>query len=700
MWNLTTWMNAPLLPAIRVCSALLLVVTSAQPPANAADCTKSDRSTETADASPCHTRLLSMHIHDSDARSSYRVDAGSGLFSLVVRDLPASKVPFSRAYLPFGNGSGSLGTDWTTSLDYLLRATGKNHLTLKTPAGELIRFTTAGSGQVHNSAGRTGGRLIQEQGLWRWEMPKASNTVTSAETLVGKPPIGHELRSGHGKPVPARQSETLDSIWFKGPFPVKLATPAGNIWKIAYRDRRVHALTGNDGTGIVLSYRTDAGITRLGAIRHVDANGNTVRSVSYDYSDARLTRVSSGNRQTRYQTRASDSGITTLRVTETTNLDSQRLLARSDDPAPTASPTNDRSTTGRYQGSSDPVDSASVTQTWSISYHNGPPDLQPDPDLLLNRQLPEVSNLAGLGGPQSTRSLKPDLPVLTISNGINTIRFPNSPGNMNRSASRHLTEDPATTVTKQGSRKPRLRIPDPNRDQPDPTRIFGIVPTGSPAGIQEGLPREVSSDDCDYLEVADAEPDQGPDDTRAMSEHCDQTSVQASRQLLLQATIPGAEFRDIRDTDCGSLFDNHPAYRRGQLIEQALSHHEDFATAQPTNRWFPVVDFINEGIATIVKSHDLRSASLAEPQALLTLLLTEAEDAHTRFIQPLEQHGRVTSSDGGLNTTITADQVRRTTMEIIVKAGTASDAQIRQLQQATITVKLKFGIDIEIVEIP
>ncbi|MBX2838520.1 MAG: hypothetical protein KTR35_16800 [Gammaproteobacteria bacterium] len=166
--------------------------------------------------------------------------------------------------------------------------------------------------------------------------------------------------------------------------------------------------------------------------------------------------------------------------------------------------------------------------------------------------------------------------------------------------------------------------------------------------------------------------------------------------------IPNSIPLDIRPASCESYFTQFSNIQRGQQIEIGFGLHEYHSDALATVQNFPVIDFIEGTTAIALISRDLGSASYndASNTALYEQLIEDGEKIFDDFLEPLRTEGSVSSTSGGDSTTIEADTVQETVLELVVQAGSASDAQIAQIEQASETLAANWGIIIRVIEIP
>ena len=122
-----------------------------------------------------------------------------------------------------------------------------------------------------------------------------------------------------------------------------------------------------------------------------------------------------------------------------------------------------------------------------------------------------------------------------------------------------------------------------------------------------------------------------------------------------------------------------------------------------TLRTFPVIDFYDDNTLYVVHSRDLGNRTFnspTRPNALLDQLLEDGEQIQTRFIDVVLQEGSVTASELGNSTTISDNQLRPVTLQLIIRDGMASASHWQQIAQAGETLQARYGITLEVVVIP
>ncbi|MFK7892220.1 MAG: hypothetical protein AB8B63_15490 [Granulosicoccus sp.] len=222
----------------------------------------------------------------------------------------------------------------------------------------------------------------------------------------------------------------------------------------------------------------------------------------------------------------------------------------------------------------------------------------------------------------------------------------------------------------------------------------------------ESEPSDVSSNpsgqqaDIPFVQPDATQPDANPATTE---NHCESDSAsphifQAPFSHTLQTTMI-----DARPASCESYFVEYYGTVRGFEIEAGLAAHPPYSSMQPTIRVFPVVDFIDGGDMYVVHSRDLGSSSYnsaANPEALLDALLAEGREIRQNFLEPLTQHGQISASELGQQTTIHADDVDSITLQMIIRDGIASPDHWLQIETAREQLLYEYGIELQIIVIP
>ena len=160
---------------------------------------------------------------------------------------------------------------------------------------------------------------------------------------------------------------------------------------------------------------------------------------------------------------------------------------------------------------------------------------------------------------------------------------------------------------------------------------------------------------------------------------------------------------DARPASCESYFVQYYGTQRGSEIETGLHQHAPYQNMTATLRTFPVIDFYDDNVLYVVNSRDLGNRtfnSSTRPNALLDQLLEDGEQVQTRFIDVISQEGSVTASELGNSTTISDEQLRPVTLQLVIRDGIASASHWRQIAEARETLQALYGITLEVVVIP
>jgi len=160
---------------------------------------------------------------------------------------------------------------------------------------------------------------------------------------------------------------------------------------------------------------------------------------------------------------------------------------------------------------------------------------------------------------------------------------------------------------------------------------------------------------------------------------------------------------DARPASCQSYFVQYYGTDRGFAIESGLLLHAPYNSMRPTLRTFPIIDFVDEKSLYVVNSRDLGNRTFnspTRPNALLDQLLKDGEDIQTRFLDVLQTQGSITASELGQSTTVSADDVRPVTLQLIIRDGMASPSHWQQIATAREELQRSYGVTLEVVIIP
>ncbi len=169
------------------------------------------------------------------------------------------------------------------------------------------------------------------------------------------------------------------------------------------------------------------------------------------------------------------------------------------------------------------------------------------------------------------------------------------------------------------------------------------------------------------------------------------------------STPPGVSTVDARPASCQSYFVDFYGTVRGEEIEAGLADLPPYNTMLPTNRSYPIVDFINGEELIVVRSRDLASPGFnnpGDPDALYDRLLRDGGQIQTRFLDPLARDGAVTRTENGRTTHITQTPGQHVTLQLLVRQNMASHEHWRQVDQARADLLQQYGIRLEVVIIP
>jgi len=160
---------------------------------------------------------------------------------------------------------------------------------------------------------------------------------------------------------------------------------------------------------------------------------------------------------------------------------------------------------------------------------------------------------------------------------------------------------------------------------------------------------------------------------------------------------------DIRPESCLSFFDDYLHTRRGLRIESALHTTPLFNHSQATVATFPVIDFISNDHAHVVKSKDLSSKIYTDESSEMPLfesIVADAEDINKRIFEPLDKLQTITATTNGKSTTLRLGDIKDLTLHITIQAGIATNHQIDQIALAKVELEKRWGFKLKIIEIP
>ncbi len=183
-------------------------------------------------------------------------------------------------------------------------------------------------------------------------------------------------------------------------------------------------------------------------------------------------------------------------------------------------------------------------------------------------------------------------------------------------------------------------------------------------------------------------------------EQCDASAYPPSNDFQAGPSIDEALTIDIRPETCQSYFDAYVGIERGSRIEQALAYTDPFAGSVATVRSFPVVDFIAQGEARVVRSRDLASQSYAEPGSLYERLMRDGRDIEAGLIIPLSEDGFIERTELGRTTRLEASDSVTIMLEVIVQHGMINVDQLDDIRRAASDLASTWGIALRIIEIP
>ncbi len=260
-----------------------------------------------------------------------------------------------------------------------------------------------------------------------------------------------------------------------------------------------------------------------------------------------------------------------------------------------------------------------------------------------------------------------------------------------------------------GSYPTRLHFPDGQslRLDYDMGRLHTITDDNGEQVViehQNGSPSRVHTPDGRVI-VQDSDPcttsSPSPDRTEE-PEQCD-TQTNPVPGFDRVATPPGVTALDARPASCQSYFVDYYGTVRGEEIESGLAHLPPYNTMIPTNRSYPIVDFIQGNEMIVVRSRDLASPGFNNPEApdaLHERLLRDGAQIQSRFLDPLNRDGVVSRTEQGRTTHIVQDPAQTVSLHVIIRQDMASPEHWRQIEQARTDLLQQYGIQLQIVIIP
>jgi len=153
---------------------------------------------------------------------------------------------------------------------------------------------------------------------------------------------------------------------------------------------------------------------------------------------------------------------------------------------------------------------------------------------------------------------------------------------------------------------------------------------------------------------------------------------------------------DIRPPNCKSYFDDYLHTRRGLQIEQALGNHFSLNGFAATPQTFPVIDFINNDTAHVIKSRDLSKAIFQSENALYEQIMLDIQEIETLF----DDTNSLSAHYQGQSMTLRETQIQRSVLNIVIQNGLATESQKRQINRVLIELEQRTDIVLSIIEIP
>lgn len=206
------------------------------------------------------------------------------------------------------------------------------------------------------------------------------------------------------------------------------------------------------------------------------------------------------------------------------------------------------------------------------------------------------------------------------------------------------------------------------------------------------------------LAQPDTEAHECQPDTAASETPCDTDLHPPPIGFGEPSDIPFAVRVDARPGSCRSYFEDYAGTARGAAIEDGLGAQRHYAAYESTVWSFPVIDFIGAELR-VVRSRDLALPSYngsrpASGASLFDRLIRDGEDVHRYFLDPLARDGQLSVTEQGRTTSLSSGSNRPLVLEMVVRHGMASSAQIEQILRARIALRERFDIELRVIEIP
>lgn len=193
-----------------------------------------------------------------------------------------------------------------------------------------------------------------------------------------------------------------------------------------------------------------------------------------------------------------------------------------------------------------------------------------------------------------------------------------------------------------------------------------------------------------------------PDDVTDEPERCD-TQANPVPGFDQIPTPAGVTTLDARPASCQSYFVEYYGTLRGEEIETGIAPLSPYADMLPSNRSYPIVDFINGDELIVVRSRDLASPSFNDPdspEALYQRLLRDGAQIQSGFLEPLQRDGVVTRTEQGRTTHIVQNPAQHLSLHVLIRQDMASPQHWRQIEQARTELLARYGIRLQVVIIP
>jgi len=161
---------------------------------------------------------------------------------------------------------------------------------------------------------------------------------------------------------------------------------------------------------------------------------------------------------------------------------------------------------------------------------------------------------------------------------------------------------------------------------------------------------------------------------------CESSESIASDAFIAPPLLRDSIQVDLRPENCQSFFDDYLHTRRGLRIESALRTIPPFSHYYSTTYTFPVVDFYSN--------------------ALYEQIIKDAAETNERLNLFTDNGQLLATSSTGQSTTLSRNDVKAVSIDIVIQTGLATSAHAKQIRKAAIELKRRWGYSLQLIEIP